>query len=223
MKVEMRDDPNAPTTVIGIVRDVKNTSLGSEVEPAVYWPPPELPYSFMTIVVRTDRDPLSLVPEIQRLIHSMDPDQPIARVRTMEEFLGDSTIQAEFNMILMVILATVAMMLALVGIYGVMSYTVLQRVQEIGVRMALGASSRDVLRLVLKQGGILIMIGSFIGVLASVALTRLMKSLLFDVSTTDVTTFAAVTGLLIVIALIACWIPARRAASVDPLIALRAE
>lgn len=223
LKVEMRDEPNAPTTIIGVVRDVKNTSLDSEVEPAVYWPQPELPYSFMTIVVRTQQDPRTLIPAVQKLIHSMDPDQPIARVRTMEELLGDSTVQAEFNMILMAILAGVALALALVGIYGVMSYAVLQRVQEIGVRMALGASSRDVLRLVLKQGGLLILIGSFIGIIASLVLTRLMKSLLFEVSTTDATTYAAVTGFLVLIALLACLIPARRAASVDPLIALRAE
>jgi putative ABC transport system permease protein len=216
-------DPSPPTTIIGVVRDIKHSSLESKVRPSVYWPYPELAMSMMTFVVRTQGNPLDLVPSVRQVIHTMDPEQPIADIRPMKDLLGNSMIHAEFNTILMACLASVALTLAMVGIYSVMSYSVLQRVQELGVRMALGANSYDVLRLVLKQGGMLVILGTTIGLAAAAGLTRWMKSLLFEVSTTDAFTFGFVTLLLIGVALIACWIPARRAAKLDPMIALRAE
>jgi putative ABC transport system permease protein len=167
--------------------------------------------------------PIEFVPSAREMIHSLDPDQPIADVKLMSEWVGTSTIHAKFNMILMAMLAVVALTLAVVGIYGMMSYAVIQRVQEIGVRMALGANATDVVRLILKQAGLLVAVGTGFGLLASIALTRLMNSLLFEVKATDATTFLMVTAVLASVALVACWIPARRAAMIDPLLALRAE
>jgi putative ABC transport system permease protein len=220
--IYMKDD-NQPCEIIGIVGDSKHMNLDAEVRPMSYWPHPELTYSGMTFVIRTRADAASIASAARNVIRMLDPEQPVADVRTMESLIGTSIARARFNTLLLTIFAVVALLLASVGIYGVMAYSVAQRTHEIGVRMALGARTGDVLRLVLRRGMTLAFGGVAIGVTASLALTQLMKTLLFDVSTTDPLTFAGIPLLLASVALLACLIPARRAAKVDPMAALRYE
>jgi putative ABC transport system permease protein len=188
-----------------------------------YWPHPELAYSAMTIVARTDGDPLSYTAAVRREVQALDKDQPIADVRTMEQWLSDSVARTRFSTLLLSIFAVVALTLAAVGIYGVMSYSVTQRTHEIGIRMALGANRGDVMRMVVGQGMALALIGVGAGLAASFALTRVLASLLFGVSATDPVTFAAISLILTGVALGACFVPALRATKVDPMIALRYE
>jgi putative ABC transport system permease protein len=220
--IDMKDD-NQPCEIIGVVGDSKHMNLDAEVEPMSYWPHPELAYSGMTIVIRTRGDAASVTSAARGVIRTLDPEQPVADVRTMEDLIGTSVARARFNTLLLAIFATVALLLAGVGIYGVMAYSVAQRTREIGVRMALGARATDVLRLVVIRGMALALAGVALGVAASFALTRLMETLLFNVSATDPLTFAGIPLLLAFVALLACLIPARRAAKVDPMVALRYE
>jgi putative ABC transport system permease protein len=214
---------NVPTEVIGIVGDVKYKSLEDEVRAMVYWPHPELPYSSMTLVVRTQGDPLSLAGATLGEIQALDKDQPVADVRTMDQWLYKATAQARFNTLLLGIFAAVALVLAAVGIYGVMAYTVTQQTHEIGIRMAFGARPAHVMKMVVAQGGLLVLIGLAAGLAASLAATRLLSTLLFGVSPTDPVVFAFIPSILLIVALAACIIPARRAIRVDPMIALRYE
>ena len=178
---------------------------------------------FMNFVLRTTADPMSMALAAQEEIQKVDPDLPMISIRTMDQVVSSSVSDRRFNALLLGIFAALALVLAAAGIYGVMAVSVAQRTHEIGIRMALGAQIHDVLRLIIRQGMGLILIGVGAGLIASLALTRLVKTLLFDVSPTDLTTLVVVTLTLIVIALLACWIPARRAAKVDPKIALRVE
>jgi putative ABC transport system permease protein len=189
----------------------------------VYWPHPELAYSGMTVVVRTAGDPSQLAAAVQREIQTIDPNQPVSDVRTMNQWLSESVARARFNALLLGLFSALALVLASVGIYGVISYSVTQRTHEIGIRMALGASARDVLKMVVGQGMLLAMIGVALGLVASFLLTRAMSSLLFGVSTTDPVTFIFISLMLVVVTLLACYIPARRATRVDPMTALRYE
>jgi putative ABC transport system permease protein len=216
-------DANVPTEIIGIVGDHKHMGLDVEVEPVAYWPHPELTYSAMTLVLRVPGDATSVVPAARSVIRNLDPDQPVGEVITMEGLLAKSLARSRFNTTLLTIFAGVALVMAAVGIYGVMSYSVQQRTHEIGVRMALGAQERDVLKLVVRQGVILALIGVAAGLIASLGLTRLIVSLLFETTATDTTTFAVVAVGLFLITLLACYVPARRATKVDPLVALRYE
>jgi len=210
--------------IIGIVGDVRYDSLVDQPEPTVYFPHSELTYSFMTFVIRTSgSDPLALAPAVQRELRALDPDQPMSDVRTMNQVMGDAMSRARFNTVLLAIFAGVATLLAAVGIFGVMNYSLTLRTREIGLRMALGAQRGGVLMLILKQGLILTVIGTIIGLAGAFALTRLMSSLLFGVGATDPSTFAIVVPLLMLVGLIACFIPAHRATRIDPLIALRTE
>jgi putative ABC transport system permease protein len=220
--IYMKDD-NQPCEIIGIVGDSKHMNLDAEVKPMSYWPHPELTYSGMTFVIRKQGDAASVANAARNVIRTLDPEQPVADVRTMESLIGTSVARARFNTLLLTIFAVVALLLAGVGIYGVMAYSVAQRTHEIGVRMALGARASDVLRLVVRRGMTLALGGVALGVIASFALTRLMKTLLFNVSVTDPLTFIGIPLLLVFVALLACLIPARRAAKVDPMIALRYE
>ena len=220
--IYMKDD-NVPTEIIGIVGDNKHMGLDSEVEPMSYWPHPELAFPFMTLVIRTHGDPSSIAPTARNVIQTLDGEQPVADVRTMEGLLADSVARARFNTLLLTVFAVVALILAAVGIYGVMSYAVTQRTHEIGIRMALGAQTSHVLALVVRQGMIMAVTGVTIGLVAAFALTRILASLLYGVSATDPQTFLVIALLLASIALLACYLPARRATKVDPMVALRYE
>jgi putative ABC transport system permease protein len=177
----------------------------------------------MTFVIRAKGDASAITSGARNVIRTLDPAQPVGDARTMESLIGNSMSAARFNTLLLTIFAVVAMSLAVVGIYGVMAYSVEQRSREIGVRMALGARASDVLRLVVGRGMTLALLGVAIGVAASFALTRLMETMLFNVSATDPLTFAGIPLLLALVALLACLIPARRATKVDPMVALRCD
>ena len=222
IKVFMAEDP-AWTEIIGVVGDVRYDNLTAEAEPFVYYPHPGLVYPFMTLVVRTTGDPAEMAPTIRREIASLDADQPVSDVRTMTQVMADTVSRARFNTLLLGIFAGLATLLAAVGIFGVMNYSVQLRTREIGLRMALGAQPRRVLMLVLRQGLLLTLIGIGVGLAGSLALSRVMSGLLYGVGASDPATFAAIVVLLAVVALIACYIPARRATRVDPLIALKYE
>jgi putative ABC transport system permease protein len=212
-----------PSEIIGVVGNVCQKGLDVIPEPTVYWPHPELVYSAMTILVRSSSDPLALLPTIRNELHRIDPEQPLASVATMDQLLADSLSRSQFTMLLLGIFAAFALVLACIGIYGLMAYSVTQRTQELGVRMALGAQRRDVLGLVLAQGVRLTLLGVALGIFGALALSRLLATLLFGISATDPLTFAGVAALLALVALAACFIPARRATRVDPLVALRYE
>jgi putative ABC transport system permease protein len=220
--IYMKDD-NVPSEIIGVVGDSKHKGLDSEIEPMAYWPHSELGYSFMTIVIRTRGDAAGIAPAARQVIQKLDSEQPLADIRTMESLLADSVARARFSTLLLAIFAVVALVLAAVGIYGVMSYAVTQRTHEIGIRLAMGAQTTDVLKIVLKKGLTLTMCGVGIGLGAAFALTQIMSSLLYGVSATDPLTFGAISVLLALAALLACYLPARRATKVDPMIALRYE
>ena len=216
-------EQNVPNEIIGVVRDVRHTGLETPARAMTYWPYPELVYSGMTLVVRAETEPLALSETIRREVLALDKDQPIADVSTMKQLLADSTSRARFSTMLLVVFAIVALLLAAVGIFGVMSYGVSERTHEIGLRMALGAQASDVRAMVVRQGMVLTMIGIGIGLAAAFGLTRVMISLLYGVSATDPLTFTAISVLLALVALLACYLPARRATKVDPMIALRYE
>jgi putative ABC transport system permease protein len=220
--INMMSDPK-PSEIIGVVGDVKHASLDGDVRPMSYWPPAESAYPFMTLVARTDGDPLNYVAAVRRDVQALDNDQPIASVYTMEQLISESVARARFSTTLLAIFAAVALILAAVGIYGVMSYSVTQRTHEIGLRMALGADRRAVMAMVIRQGMRLALIGVAAGLAIALALTRLLATLLFGVSATDPTTFIVIALILIGVALVACFVPARRATRVDPMVALRYE
>ncbi len=210
-------------TVVGVVRHVKNYGLDTEGREQIYFPHAQFPISTMFVTVRTGGDPVVAQAAVRNQVAALDPSLPLFNVATMEERLAESVAQPRFNVLLLGIFAAVALVLAAIGIYGVISYSVSQRTHEIGIRMALGAQPRDIFRLVVGQGMVLTLIGVGVGLAASFALTRFLESLLFGVSATDPVTFAGVALLLAAVALLACYVPARRATRVDPLVALRYE
>jgi putative ABC transport system permease protein len=209
--------------IVGIARNVKSAGLNAESEPTYYLPATQAPLQDMTILVRTRNDPTTLVPALRNAVWAIDPNQPITNISTLEKIVADSIAQPRLNMMLMGLFGALAMILAAVGIYGLLSYAVTQRTQEMGIRMALGARAADVLKLVLRQGMTMALVGEAIGLVGAFALTRLIRGLLFGVTPTDAPTFIAVFGVLNLVALLACFIPARRATKVDPLVALRYE
>jgi putative ABC transport system permease protein len=222
LTIYMKDD-NVPTEIIGVVADHKHLALDVPIEPMVYWPYAELVYTGMTLMIRTRGDAATVAPAARNVIRSLDPRQPIGEVATMEKLLSTSVARSRFSASLLTVFSFVALVMAAVGIYGVMSYSVLQRTHEIGVRMALGAQRLDVLKLVVKKGIVLGVVGVAAGLAASFGLTRLISTLLFEVTATDTATFTAVSVGLFLVTLIACYVPARRATRVDPLKALRYE
>ena len=209
--------------IVGVVRDVKFDGLAAAFEPAYYLPASQAPLGDMTVLVRTTNDPESIVPALRQAVWSIDPNQPISNVNTLAQIVSDSIAQPRLNMVLMMLFGGLALLLSAVGIYGLLSYAVTQRTQEMGIRMALGANVTDVLKLVLKQGMLLALIGEAIGLVGAFALTRLMSGLLFGVTPTDTGIFAGVVAVLTLTASLACYLPARRATKVDPLVALRYE
>ncbi len=209
--------------IVGVVGDIRNRSLNAAPKPAYYAPQTQTPFSQMTLVVRTANAPHGLIPAVTRVVGSLDQDLPVFSIKTLDEYLAASIAAPRFNTTLLGVFAAVALVLTIVGLYGVMSYSVAQRTNEIGIRMALGAQTSDVLSLIVAQGFKLVLAGLAIGLSGAFALTRLISSLLFGVGTRDPLTFAAVAGVLALVAVIACYVPARRATKVDPLIALRYE
>jgi putative ABC transport system permease protein len=219
----IEDTDSSWREIVGVVGDVRNQTLNTAPKPAYYVPQTQIPFSQMAVVIKTANEPRSLISGMTKEVASMDPDLPLFGVKTMREYLSSSVAGPRFNTTLLSIFAAVALVLTLVGLYGVMSYSVAQRTNEIGIRLALGAQTRDVLLMIVKQGSILILLGLTIGLAAAFAATRLIASWLFGVTAKDPFTFAAVAVLLAVVALLACYIPAWRATKVDPLKALRYE
>jgi putative ABC transport system permease protein len=222
LDVAMFDKPQ-PAEIIGVVGNVRYDSLIDESPPAVYFPHPDLTYSFMTLVIRTDGEPTSIAPAVQREIRALDPNQPVSDVRTMNQVMSEWVSRTRFNTLLLGLFAGLATLLSAVGIFGVMNYSVALRTREIGLRLAVGAQPRQVLLLILRQGLLLTVIGLVLGLVAAFALTRLLSGLLFGVAAVDVTTFTSISLLLILVSLLACYLPARRAMRIDPLSALRYE
>jgi putative ABC transport system permease protein len=214
-------------TVVGVAANVHQDGFAKEAPPAIYMPytqAPEFLLSAAAFVVRTEaEDPQSLANTFRRELQSVDRELPLYDIRTMDQLVSRSVSEPRFNMLLLAVFAGLALALASVGIYGVMAYSVEERTREIGIRMAMGAQAKDVLKLVLKQGTMLIAVGLSLGLAAAFALTRVISSFLFAVSPTDPATFAMIAFLLGAVALVACYIPARRATKVDPMVALRYE
>jgi putative ABC transport system permease protein len=214
-------NPNAPTEIIGVVGDIRFQDFTASPGPAAYWPHPQLAYGTMTLTVRTAGDPLALAPAVERTIRALDKDQPVADVRTMEQWVAKTLAQARFSSTLLAIFAGLAMLLAAIGIYGVMSYTVGQRTSEIGIRLALGAEARDILTMIVGGAMRLAALGLGIGVVLALVLTRTLSTLLYETAGTDPLTFGSVVFALGAVALLASYLPARRAARVAPVQALR--
>ena len=210
-----------PWEIIGIVGDIRDRALETQPLPAMYLP--TYANGRTNLVIRTQGDPTSITAAVRKEVQALDPDQPVADVRTMEQWVETSVAAPRYRTLLLGLFALLALVLASTGIYGVMSYSVAQRTHEIGVRMALGARQLDVLKLVVRQGMGLVLIGVALGLVGAFALTRVMSSLLFGVGAKDPVTFAVVATLLTLVALVACYVPARRATKVDPLVALRYE
>jgi predicted permease len=210
-------------TVVGVIRDVKHYGPDKPGATALYLPHAQYPVSFMTLVARTSADPDAMIATIKKTVQGLDPEQVPTEAVTMEAVMVNSIQTRRFPMFLLGGFAMLALVLAAVGIYGVMSYVVSQRTREIGIRMALGARTGNVLRLIVGNALWLVVLGILLGGAGAFGLTRLMKSLLFGVVPTDVSTFIAVCGCLIVVAVLACYLPARRATKINPLLALRNE
>jgi putative ABC transport system permease protein len=221
----LKETPTSPSLeIVGVVRHVEHYNLDNKsAQPQFYTNFNQNPTGRTHVLVRTAVEPLSLAAAVRAQVAALNKDQAVFNVRTMEQTVAKSVAPRRFSMLLLMVFAVVALGLACLGIYGLMSYTVAQRTREIGVRMALGAQVRDVLKLVIGQGMKLALVGVVLGLVAALALTRTMKTLLFGINATDPITFAAIALLLIAVALLACFVPARRATKVDPLLALRQE
>jgi putative ABC transport system permease protein len=208
--------------IVGIVKDVRH-DLNTPITPDFFLPHAQDSWNAMVLVARTQNDPASMAAAIRQQVWAIDKDQPVYDIKTMEEVRSLSVTLYSFSSVMLTIFAGVALVLAAVGIYGVMAFAVTQRTQEIGIRMALGAQSPDVLKLVLKHGMTMALLGVGSGLIGAWLLTRFMTKLLVGVTSTDLLTFSVVTFTLLVAALLACYLPARRATKVDPLVALRYE
>jgi len=219
------DGPDkTPREIVGVVGDVKRKGLDADTQPEVYVSYLQRPDRRLNVLLKTDlRDAGQLIQPARAAVKAFDPDQIIWRTQTLDQLLSTSVAPRRFNMFLLGIFAAVALVLAAVGLYGVMSYSVSWRTHEIGIRMALGAKRANVLRLVVRQGMTMALIGLAIGLVGAFSLSRVLKSLLYGVSSTDPLTFAIVSVVLLAVALLACLLPARRATRVDPLVALRTE
>jgi len=214
--------PN-PVEIVGVVADARQTDLKVAPQPTIFLANAQGPMYFARLVVRTGADPHQLARAVQAAIHRVDPDQAISNVETMDDIFSDSVARPRFQLVLLLVFAGIAVLLATIGVYGVVSYSVTQRTQEIGIRVALGARSMDVSGMVLREGLLLGGLGVALGLAAAVAATRLLSSLLFQVTPTDPVTLGTVAGLLLAVTLAATLLPARRATKVDPMVALHYE
>jgi len=222
--INISNEPQTWREIVGVVGDVKNDSLeATKLGAQTYVPYAQKPVPNISLAVRTSTDPQALAVPIRREVLSIDSEQPIAKLQTMNQVIGTTIAQRQFNALLLFVFAVVSLVLAAIGIYGVIAYSVSQRAQELGIRMALGAGARDILKLVLSQGMFLAVVGVALGVAGAFALTRVLSTMLFGVSATDPTVFAAIMLLLCAVALLACYVPARRATKVSPLEAIRSE
>ena len=210
-------------TVVGVVGDIRHEGLADEAQPEIYMPHPQFALPNLSLVLRTTGDPLAVVSAVRREVRALDKDQPIALVQALEEHVSQSVLQPRLLMILLSTFAGLALILAAVGVYAMMSYSVSQRLGEIGIRIALGALKADILRLVVGQALVLVAVSLTIGLVAALAATRLLRSLLYEIGIWDPLTFGAIALLLSFVSIFAAWFPARRAAHVDPVIALRSE
>lgn len=226
-RIKFGEDDAQWTTIVGVVADVRQMGMTVPVKAEMYLPFRQVVgfnfYKPRDLVIRTAGDPMRLVPAVRREVHAVDPDQPVSNIATLNEQLDNGTQSRRVGMILLASFAALSLFLAVIGIYAVLAFFVTQHRPEIGVRLALGAQRSDILGLVLKKGMRLTLIGVAIGLAGAFALTRLMASLLFEVSATDPVTFAGIALILTAVALLACFVPARRATKVDPLVALRYE
>jgi predicted permease len=218
--VNCSDTPCEWKSIVGVVGDVKELGAAAEPVTAMYFLETT---SEMTLVIRAAQDPTNLIAEVRSIIHSVDPDQPIGAIRTMSNIVSESVAPQRLTMLISGLFAVLALLLAMIGLYGVISYSVAQRNHEFGIRMAVGAAKGDILQLIVTQGFSLAMTGIIVGIAGSLALTRILASLLFGIVPNDPLTLGAVALLLTGVALLACYIPARRAAEVDPMVALRNE
>jgi putative ABC transport system permease protein len=219
-------DPKVWFTIVGVVEDTKNAGMDKPGGPELYFQVRQVNQflgSNVNFVVRAANNSVPLEGSIRNAVRELDPSLPVYNLWSMDELVAKSMVQSRFLALLLATFSGIALFLAAIGIYGVMAYSVAQRTQEIGVRMALGARPLHVLRLVFGQSLGMLLMGTVIGLAGAFALTRLMRTLLFEITATDPLTYVSVIGLLTVVALLACYIPARRAAKVDPLIALRYE
>jgi putative ABC transport system permease protein len=217
------DIPAGMREIVGVVRDIRHGSLRTDPVPELYIPYQQRPTSDMTLVVRSSGDPLALAAPARHAIRAVDPNQPIAHVETLSDLLSASVAQPRTNYLLLSVFAAVALTLAMVGVYGLLSYTVVQRTPELGIRLALGGQPRDIRALIMHEGLRLALAGVLLGVPAALALAHALRTLLFGIATTDAVTLGAAVGTLLVVASIASYIPARRATRVDPMVALRTE
>ncbi|MGH9850216.1 MAG: FtsX-like permease family protein, partial [Blastocatellia bacterium] len=215
--------PTRMREIVGVVGDTRHTGPRDEATLEIYFPQAQMPFETMAVVMGATGDPHGLTNAVRESLRALNPNVPVFRFRTLDEYFARTLAPARFNTLLIGLFAIVALLITLVGLYGVISCAVSQNTREFGVRMALGAQTGDILRLVLKQGMALTLAGVALGVLGAFALTRLLADLLYEVSATDTPTFLLIALLLTAVALLACWIPARRATKVDPMIALRCD
>src|SRR6266550_288308 len=221
--MNFRNGDDKGWTIVGVMGDVRTQALDRVPEPVVVVPRAQWPQPWMRVLLKTAGNPMSLAPLLRAEVLALDKDQPIANLRTLDSVISESLGERRFQMTLLTAFGAVALLLASLGIYGVVAYSVAQRAREIGIRMALGAQGSSVLKMVVGSGLRLAAVGIGLGLVGAFAVTQALRKALYQVSATDPLTFAAVATLLLAIAALASWAPARRAARVDPMVSLRAE